>query len=86
MILYLHRIFIVKSFNNEINANNGKKILSLSNDKIELENTLFDFSNIEKGEVNNLYANAAILYNTSRTLDRATIGDLYASKNIQIVD
>lgn len=77
---------IEKSFNNDINQNNGKKVLSLSRDRQELENTLLDLSNIEKGEINSLYANAAMLFNTSKTLDRSTINDLYTSKNIQIVD
>lgn len=79
---------IEKSFGGDLGNDAGKKVLSLSKDRVELEATLLDFSGIEKGvdsDINMSYANAATLYNTSRTLDRATINDL-ASKNIKIVE
>lgn len=78
--------YIEKGFGGNAPANDGKKVLSLSKDSKEIEQTLLDFSNIEKGEANDFYSDAAILYNTSKTLNKAHINDLFVNKNIRIVD
>lgn len=63
----------------------GKKVLSLSKDKAQIEAVLFDLSGIEKGEVNTLYANEAVHVNTSGMISKAVEDDLFKNHNIKIV-
>lgn len=77
---------IEKSQGNDLGGTEGKEVLSKSRDRDKLDQILLDLSNVEKGEVNDFYANAAVLYNTSRTLNKAIESDLLKSHNIQIVE
>ena len=75
---------IEKSFQDEINK--GVKILSVSQNKAQIDSTLMDLSNIEKGEANDFYVNAALLFNTAGRIEQSTLTDLYTQHKIKIVD
>jgi len=76
---------IEKSFQSGFDQSTGKTVLSLSQNRNEIDNTLLELSGIEKGEVNDLYKDAALCFNASGQLTQNVIVDLYRNKNIQIV-
>jgi hypothetical protein len=75
---------IEKSFQDEIQK--GVKILSISQNKDLISRTLLDLSNIEKGEANEFYTSATLLFDTSKMLEQSTLTDLYTNHKIKIVD
>lgn len=77
---------IEKSQGNDLGGTEGKEVISKSRDRAKLDQILLDLSNVEKGEINMFYADAATLYNTSGTLTKAQESDLLKSHNIQIVE
>ena len=75
---------IEKSFQDEINK--GVKIMSISQNKDLISRTLLDLSNIEKGEANDFYTSATLLFDTSHAIEQSTLTDLYTNHKIKIVD
>ena len=76
--------YIEKSFGGE-ELNPNKQHFSLSRDKSKIDSKLLELSNIEKGEVNEFWKDACLLFNTSGVLDMQAIGKLSKEHNIQIV-
>jgi hypothetical protein len=79
---FLNTQFIEKAF--QENAETGKKQLSMSQHKNEINNVL-DSLAFEKGQMNELYANGISMYQSSGVMPEDVIRDLFAKHNIQIV-
>lgn len=74
--------FIEKAF--QENTDNGKKQLSMSQHKTEINN-LLDNLTFEKGQMNELYANGISMYQSSGIMPEDVIRDLAIKHNIEIV-
>jgi|GEM_PF-1740034 len=78
---------IEKSFGGPDDENNkGKTTLSVSRNRQQVSNILLSKSGIEKGELNNFYADAMQAFEATGTLSKAVVTDLYTNNNILITD
>jgi hypothetical protein len=78
---------IEKSFGNPGDENNkGKTVLSLSKNRPQISNILSAKSGIEKGELNNFYANEMMSLEATGSLSKSMIADLYTNSNIIVTE
>jgi hypothetical protein len=76
---------IEKSLTGDLGEDSGKIVLSVSRDKEKINDTLYNLSGLEKGEVNQLYVDAAKLFDASKQIEKNVTTDLFTKHNIKIV-
>lgn len=78
---------IEKSFGGPLDkSNEGKTVLSISKNRQQVSNILLAKSGIEKGEMNDFYANAMTSFEATGELSKAVVTDLFANGNILITE